>query len=334
MLWLFVILALILLWVIPAFRTLQEMEGQPAPRWRIPFLHLIDEPEEAAIVFVLLGISIAVGGYAFLYGLGTLRDIVGDFYANIAAEAISIAITVLIIERLYERRSKTEAEKAEKERLILQMGSPDRGFAVEAARQLAKREWLKDGSLVKAHLGGADLTEAKLYEANLSDANLYKTILDNAILARAVLTGADFWRASLKGAMLIEATLHRAILRDVELSNAYLRQADLSSAILWEANLSGSDLLGCILIDAGMSKANLHGANLSHANLSGAYLGDANLIKANLLGANLSETDLSSAIYDYQTQWPEGFDPKLAGAIEVDEESGEWIPVDKKQTTT
>jgi hypothetical protein len=39
MLWLFVILALILLWAIPAFRTLQEMEGQPAPRWRIPTIH-------------------------------------------------------------------------------------------------------------------------------------------------------------------------------------------------------------------------------------------------------------------------------------------------------
>ncbi len=82
MLWLFVILALLLLWAIPAFRTLQEMEGQPAPRWRIPLLHLIDEPEEAAVVFVLLGIGIAVGGYAFLYGLGTLRDMVGDFYGT------------------------------------------------------------------------------------------------------------------------------------------------------------------------------------------------------------------------------------------------------------
>ncbi|MEZ4736625.1 MAG: hypothetical protein R3E79_56805 [Caldilineaceae bacterium] len=74
MLWLFVILALILLWVIPAFRTLQEMEGQPAPRWRIPFLHLIDEPEEAAVVFFLLGIVFAVGGYAVMHGWGTLHE--------------------------------------------------------------------------------------------------------------------------------------------------------------------------------------------------------------------------------------------------------------------
>lgn len=204
MLWLFVILALILLWVIPAFRTLQEMEGQPAPRWRIPFLHLIDEPEEAAIVFVLLGIGIAVGGYAFLYGLGTLRDMVGDFYANIAAEAISIAITVLIIERLYERRSKTEAEKAEKERLILQMGSPDNGFAVEAVRQLGKRGWLHDDSL-----SGADL-----YRANLSGVTMHEASLWNAILWEANLSGADLLWINLSGALLQDANMSGASLSD------------------------------------------------------------------------------------------------------------------------
>lgn len=237
MLWLFVILALILLWAILAFRTLQEMEGQPAPRWRIPFLHLIDEPEEAAIVFVLLGIGIAVGGYAFLYGLGTLRDIVGDFYANIAAEAISIAITVLIIERLYERRSKTEAEKAEKERLILQMGSPDNAATIEAVRQLKKRGWLTDDSLV-----GADLREANLSRVDLSFA-----VLNNAQLFRANLSDSNMPNISLVGALLplanlTNANLHMAILNQASFYGATLSSANLTGANLSDADLSVTDL--------------------------------------------------------------------------------------------
>jgi len=265
MLWLFVMLALILLWVIPAFRTLQEMEGQPAPRWRIPFLHLIDEPEEAAIVFVLLGIGIAVGGYAFLYGLGTLRDIVGDFYANIAAEAISIAITVLIIERLYERRSKAEAEKAEKERLILQMGSPDNGFAVEAIRQLKHKGWLNDGSLRAADLCGAnlcttnlvgsDMREVKLLGANLCQATLWNVNLSNADLRNANLSNAT---AELVGVNMNHTGLN------INLSGAKLTVADLSGARLSGANLSDAEL-----ISTNLSNVNLMAANLTNVNLTG-----------------------------------------------------------------
>lgn len=291
MLWLFVILAFILLWAIPAFRTLQEMEGQPAPRWRIPFLHLIDEPEEAAIVFVLLGIGIAVGGYAFLYGLGTLRDIVGDFYANIAAEAISIAITVLIIERLYERRSKAEAEKAEKERLILQMGSPDNGFAVEAVRQLEKRGGLTDGSLRGVDISGANLSGAALVKADLGSVKLF-----GGNLSRAILWDANFRRAILNGTNLTKAEcwgwqFHKASLWRTDLTEAVLWGADLREANLMEANLSGADLAG--------------------ANLAGAqYTNGLNFL--------------------HDTCWPKDFDPRAAGAVEVkwDEQSKKLVPID------
>lgn len=281
MLWLFVILALILLWAIPAFRTLQEMEGQPTPRWRIPFLHLIDEPEEAAVVFVLLGIVFAVGGYAVMHGWGTLRDMVGDFYANIAMECFSVAVTVLIIERLYERRSKAEAEKAEKERLILQMGSPDNGFAVEAVRQLRQRGWLTDDSLV-----GADLREA-----NLSGVDLSFAVLNNAQLFRANLS---------------------------------------------DSNMPNISLVGALLPLANLTNANLHMAILKQASFYGATLCSANLAGANLSHADLSVTDLRYAQYTKNsrfvaaTVWPEGFDPKAAGAIEVEwnKELLKWIPVD------
>ena len=34
--------------------------------------------------------------------------------------------------------------------------------------------------------------------------------------------------------------------------------------------------------------------------------------------ADLSGADLSGAVYDHDTLWPAGFDPKSAGAVEVD----------------
>ena len=40
----------------------------------------------------------------------------------------------------------------------------------------------------------------------------------------------------------------------------------------------------------------------------------ANLIGAELNGTNLEGADLEGAYYDANTKWPEGFDPKVAGA--------------------
>ena len=77
-----------------------------------------------------------------------------------------------------------------------------------------------------------------------------------------------------------------ADLQDIDLS-----KADLNGAILWEANLRG---------------ANLYGADLREADLR-----DANLRGANLYGADLD------AKYNADTRWPEGFDPKAAGAVLV-----------------
>ena len=48
-------------------------------------------------------------------------------------------------------------------------------------------------------------------------------------------------------------------------------------------------------------------ANLNYANLSGANLTDANLRSAYLSGVR----------YNALTQWPVGFDPIDAGAVEV-----------------
>ena len=93
-----------------------------------------------------------------------------------------------------------------------------------------------------------------------------------------------------------------------DLSGANLTGANLQFITLRGSNLSRANLSG-----ADLWKAGLHGANLSEADLSGA-----NLILVHLNGANLSGANLQGATYTAFSKWPEGFDPKTAGAVLVD----------------
>jgi hypothetical protein len=155
-------------------------------------------------------------------------------------------------------------------------------------------------SLRGADLSGADLSTI-LNGADLSGANLV-----HANLNWAQMTGADLSVSKLGGAILSLTSLS-----DANLKAADLRGADLSSTILVGADLSGSDLSG----------AKLNNPNLNGANLSGANLSDANLEKANLFESSLEKANLNGAIYNKNTKWPDGFNPKAAGARLVQEES-------------
>lgn len=119
-------------------------------------------------------------------GLFISLPIIADFYANVAAELASIAITVLVIDTLNERRS-IQQEKAS---LIRQMGSPSNQIAREAARAMRVRGWLEDGSLQDADIARGNLQDAWLQGANLKGAALYKTNLNRAHMEWSDLTGA------------------------------------------------------------------------------------------------------------------------------------------------
>jgi hypothetical protein len=99
------------------------------------------------------------------------------------------------------------------------------------------------------------------------------------------------------------------------LGGAELRGARMNGMDLFGANLAGADLRGADLGWANLSDADLRGADLRRANLVGADLSDARLSGADLRGAHLADSDLEGAIYNGFTQWPEGFDPRSAGAV-------------------
>jgi len=140
-----------------------------------------------------------------------IRQTFNDFYANMGTELASIAITILIIDRLNERR----ADEHRKEALVLQMGSPDNSFAVEAARMLNAQGWLAGNALRKAHLSRANLATANLQNVNLEDAqlplaNLSKTKLTHANLSCAYMQGSNLEHAALDGANLRGTNLNDA----------------------------------------------------------------------------------------------------------------------------
>lgn len=167
-----------------------------------------------------------------------------SFLQNVAPEVVGIVVTVGLIER-FQRHHDMQERRIE---LILQMGSPDNGFAVEAVRILRHKGWLEG----KHGLQGADLVGANLR---------------GAILYKANLQGAKLYQANLQGARLAAANLQQAKMHDTH----------LKMAILFDAYLQGADLRFADLQQARLSGANLQGANLHYANLEGAFLQETQL---------------------------------------------------------
>lgn len=165
---------------------------------------------------------------AILLLLMGLASRASALFSDLSAELIGIAITVLVIDELNEYR----AEQREKRALILQMGSPDNAFAVEAVRVLREHGRLTDGSLRGVNLARANLRRANLGGANLQEATLARVSLQESVLRRANLQGAVLARANLQGATLTRANLQRVNLRDANLRGAILFGADLAGANL------------------------------------------------------------------------------------------------------
>ncbi len=242
----------------------------------------------------VLGASALVFGFVFL----VIEPPISRFLSDIAPEFFGIGVTVLLIDWANERRSTAE----EKAALILQMGSDDRAFAVEAARILRQKEWLMDGSL-----NGKRFSQARLQKANLENSQLQGVNLESADLEEVRLINANLHNANLSEAKLKKANLYQA-----DLSNINLRKANLQFAILVESNLQNSDLEGVDLQKAKLHQANLKQAILYEANLKGADLSCVNLCGADLTDANLRHVNLYfrgayvNPICDENTIMPDG----------------------------
>jgi len=144
------------------------------------------------------------------------------------------------------------------------------------------------------------------------------------------LNGADFSDAILKLVHFDKATLRHANFKGADISGVWFTGADLTEADL-------SDTKGAsVNIHSHFDKANLHGmdlhcndcsfkgADLRESKISG-YIYNCDFSGADLRGVNMRGMSVTAggsdsnrwkgALYDDDTTWPEGFDPKAVGAI-------------------
>jgi hypothetical protein len=130
--------------------------------------------------------------------------------------------------------------------------------------------------------------------------------------------------AHLEGANLQNAHLDHAWLQDAHLEGASLHFAHLEGAVLQWAHLEGAMLNLTHLENGACDGAHFEGATFAQAHVRGASLRGAHFEGARITD-RLEGAHLDGATFDDDTEWPEGFDPRAAGARnvnDVDEDQG------------
>lgn len=255
----------------------------------------------AGVTLVLLGVYLG----ALFFGTGE------GYLTNLYTEAISIGVTVFVLDGLNRWRDKQQREQDQKKTLIRNIGSPDHATALNAAREMMENRWLQDGCLNGANLTNANLEGATLYQAQLRAATLAGANLQNASLEESDLEGAVFIKADLHNADLREANLSQTVAQFADFSKAKLeftlmRHAMMTGVNLQQAQLDEADLEGANLAEADLSHADLQRTNLETVDLGGAILKGANLIRANLRHVKFRTPMGNLAVFDENTVLPDG----------------------------
>jgi len=165
------------------------------------------------------------------------------------------------------------------------------------------------GNFVRANLTGANLRDANFSRVNLQEANLTGADLNGTDFTDAIFSSHTKWPA---GFDHLTVGAHGP-------GVDYSSKEFLLNARHWD--LKGTNFEGAEIKSTDFRRTNLAEANLRDANFSRVNLQEANLTGADLRGTDLSEikhnshTKWTGAIYSVHTKWPEGFDPRAAGAV-------------------
>jgi uncharacterized protein YjbI with pentapeptide repeats len=174
--------------------------------------------------------------------------------------------------------------------------------------------------LQHTELPGSDLSYAYMEGADLYEAVLRATQLSQVHLQKAHAVGANFTEARGTEAKL-SGDFERAVFNDAILPRAYMIHAFFKEAELEHADFQAAEAEHAQLEDTHLAHANFEEAELSFANFTGADATEVNFTHAYLdntvlAGAlNLNSACLRGATYNALTRWPQGFDPRRAGAV-------------------
>jgi uncharacterized protein YjbI with pentapeptide repeats len=275
-----------------------DNRSKPEDRWQT--IESIWRRSENNWLYIVLGLLAGL----FFSPFVRQHEILGSLFP----EVLGIAFTVGIIDRMNNRR----ANEQRKRELILQMGSPNNEFALEAVRLLNLLGWLDDGSLQKiqlencqlqnADLRGADLRDAIMSKGDFRQASFHFANLSGANLAQSVFIEAKCVEVDFTYADLKESKFQSATLTSAKLVECSLERADFTEAKLVKANLSGSEMVEGSFEKANLTLANFSGARINFSNFSAAELCGANFEGANLAGcdfkgANLCHANLKNAVF-------------------------------------
>jgi hemoglobin-like flavoprotein len=188
----------------------------------VPFLLRLDGIDRFALVLLCCGVV------TFLVGMwmeppASFGSAVEQHYPDWAPGLVTDGILLLVVNSVLRRH--------ERRRVLSQIGSLSREFALDAVRRARGEGWLSDGSLVgmalgKASLAGVDLSDGALRDVDLSYSDLRGATLAYADLRCADLTGCDLTEADLRWTDLRGARLTWADLRGAMLDGSLVDGAD------------------------------------------------------------------------------------------------------------
>lgn len=230
-----------------------------------------------------------VGAMAgFIFGIavsGKLGQLVNWFADGFWNEALSIAITVIVLDRLNRLRAVEQL----KLRLVREAGSQSNETAKSAIDWMRHEGWLTEET---ALLKNADLSHANLKGARFPDEF---TDLEGANISFADLSNTNLDHANLSNTDGLLCKFSVATLSSADFRNADLEKADFSPALLWAAKFDNAFLL----------RANFARADLANASFCGADLTNANFIFAKFSTTTYDGT-LYETKFDEETILPNG----------------------------
>jgi hypothetical protein len=140
----------------------------------------------ASIEWLVLLVGIFIGLLLPQLIVQLQGNVIGEFLANLVPEAVGIAFTVAILDRLNQSRQ----ERQTIEQLVRRAHSRHNHTALAAIEELRIMGALQDGALIGMELRGSNWRDANLYQADLRNVDLRNADLFEADLVEANLTGA------------------------------------------------------------------------------------------------------------------------------------------------
>jgi Pentapeptide repeats (8 copies) len=210
-----------------------------------------DATSTVGAVFLAFGLGVVLGGYLMTVAAAeqSVFTFIKETYSNFGIEMVSIAVTVIVIDRLNRRRDERRDLRQLQEQLVRDAGSLSNEAAKNAIHQLRRRGWLageegllKGAYLIEANMQSTNLNKANMQSANLGGANLHDANLFGANMQDASLVAANLHSIFCLAANLQDVNLSWSNLQGADLEQTNLRGASLKEAILQNANLEGAQL--------------------------------------------------------------------------------------------